>query len=64
MGSGPNGVTFRPTLKKTHLGLDPIYKPKSGFAGKDQITRKEGSMEGSIRVWRPVLSDLGQWSHF
>ena len=64
LGIWANGVTFSPTLKKTHLGLNLIYKPKSSFAGKDKILRKEGNMEGSTRVWRPILSDLGQWSHF
>ena len=31
LGSEPNGVTFCPTLKKTHLGLDSIHKPKKWF---------------------------------
>ena len=35
LGIWVNGVTLSPTLEKTHLGLDLIYKPKSGFAGKD-----------------------------
>ena len=50
LGIWANGVTFSPTLKNTHLGLDLIYKPKSGFAEKDQITRKEGNMKCSARV--------------
>ena len=35
LGICSNGVTFFPTLKKTHLGLDLIYRPKSGFVRKD-----------------------------
>ena len=50
LGIWANRVTFFPTLKKTHLGLDPIYKPKSSFVGKDQIMRKGGNMEGSARL--------------
>ena len=64
LGIWAKGVTLSPTLKKTHLGLDSIYKPKSAFVEKDQIPRKEGNMEGSARVWRPMLLDLCQWSHF
>ena len=50
LGIWANGVTFSPTLKNTHLGLDPIYKTKSSFAEKDQIMRKRGNIEGSARV--------------
>ena len=50
LGIWANGVTFSPTLKKTHLGLDSIYKPKNSFAKKDQIMRKGGNMEGSAKV--------------
>ena len=50
LGIWANGVTFSPTLKKTRLGLDPIYKTQKLFARKDQIARKEGNMKGSARV--------------
>ena len=45
-----NGVTFSPTLKKAHLGLDPIYKTQKWFAEKDQIAREEGNLKDSARV--------------
>ena len=35
LGIWANGVTFSSMLKKTHLGLDPIYKPKSSFVEND-----------------------------
>ena len=54
-----NGVTFSPALRKTHLGLDPMYKTQKQFARKNQIARKEGNMKGSARVWRNSALGFG-----
>ena len=64
LGIWANGVTFSPTLKKTHLGLDLIYKTQKWFAGKDQIAREEGNLKDSARVLRTVPWDLGQMKQF
>ena len=55
-----NGVTICPALEETHLGNNPIYKPKKVFGWKSQITGKTSSKMASTRVWEVSFSDLGQ----
>ena len=60
-----NGVIFCPALKKTHLGLDPIYKPKKWFCRKRSNFQKggqHGRQRQGLKI--TVFSDLGKQSHF
>ena len=59
-----NGVTTRPALEETHLGNNPIYKPKKVFGRKSQITRKTSNKMASPRFWEVSFSDLGQPVNF